>query len=449
MGIRLCYIILPVLLISNIILSQEFNSEQKKTITTETNKLLKDYQKYGKFSENGANISTSYVNNFKNLFKNTTNIYVYNDIDPEGLLDSSITVMEYIFKVQTWYPDGLDLNMSWDVSIISEPVSIDGTNKNYVVSVLLQKQVMGVYKSKKIQNNIGDLYFLIEFEKSGRTLKDFKIAGIQKERPVLEKPVEVVVQRIEREEVIHIGIFGRPLYTRIYSKDIFGDDFWQAKGGIGYSAGLQFLFLPDKSYGFYAGISMSNYRSYFKLENFDNEGNSELLTDKDGDDYYRYIQADIEEWNSLSYLDLSVGGYFILNNGKNIKPYISAGVQLSYKLAGKCKFKGSSNHMGYYPEYHVILYDLEDYDFTEELNINSESTWEVNPMLISAYMSFGMRIKLGKTGHLNVGPAIVMGLTDLKYDTAKHRDDYVSTIGIPAKTIIQAGGINVSFEFTL
>ena len=450
MRIRLRYIILPALLASNVLLSQEFNADQKKTIASETDKLLRNYKKYGEFTENGADISASYVNNFKNLFRNTTNTYIYNDIDPEGMLDSSITVMEYIFKAQTWYPGGLDLDLSWDVSIISDPVNVNGTNKNFAVSILLQKQVMGVYKSRKIQNNIGDLYFIIEFEKSGRTIKDFKIAGIQKQRPVLEKKPEViVVEKTARKEVIRIGVFARPLYTRVYNKDIFSDDFWQAEGGIGYCGGLQFMFLTEESYGFYTGLGMSNYRSYFKLENFDNEGNSELLTDKDGDDYYRYIQADIEEWNSLSYLDLSVGGYYILNKDKNISPYINAGIQLSYKLTGKYKIKGSSTHMGYYPEYHVILYDLEDYDFTSEENINSESTWEVNPMLISAYASFGIRMKLGKIGHLNLGPAIVYGLTDLKYDTAKHRDDYISTIGMPAKTIIQAGGINLSFEFTL
>jgi hypothetical protein len=451
MRIKLLYIALPVLLISNIVSSQEFSDEQKKTIAAETDKLLENYQKYGAFSENGANISTAYVNNFKNLFKNTTNVYLYNDIDPEGLLDTSITVMEYIFKVQTWYPDGLDIDMSWDASLISEPVSVDGSNQNYVMSILLQKQVMGVYQSKKIQNNIVDLYFLIGFEKAGRNLRNFKIAGIQKERPVLEKPEEkvVAVPRIVKEEVIFVSIFGRPLYSMIYSKDIFSDNFWKAKGGIGYSAGLQFLYLTDQSYGVYAGLSMSNYKSFFKLENFDNEGNSELLTDKDGDDYYRYVQADVEEWNSLSYIDLSLGGYYALNNNKEITPYISAGAQLSFRLVGKYKIEGSSTHMGYYPKYHVILYDLEDYDFTSDENIKSESTWEVNPLLILAYFSCGLRFELSNIGYLYFGPSIVFGLTDLKYDTAKHRDDYISTVGIPSKTNIMAGGINLSLEFTL
>ncbi len=446
----LLYIVFIIILIPHNIICQEFSSEQKSTIASETDKILEDYRKYGALSENGKNISSLYVSKFKNLFKNTTNIYIYNDIDPEQLMDTSITVMEYLFKVQTWYTDGLDIDLSWDAALISEPVSIDGSDEKYVVSILLQKQVMGVYKAKSIQNETDDLFFIIEFEKAGRTLRDFKIAGIQKERPVLERPKKIIVQRIEeeKEEVIFISISGRPLYTRIYSKDIFNDEYWQAEGGIGYSGGLGVLYKLDKSYGVYAGLSVSNYKSYLKLENFDNEGNTTLLTDKDGDEYFRYVQSDIEEWNSLTFMDLSLGAYLEPMHLKNLSPYISAGIQLSYKVTGNYKVKGTSTHTGYYPAYHVLLYDLEDYDFTTE-NLDSESSWDLSPVLVSAYFSCGVRIKLGKIGYLNAGPAIVMGLTDLKYDVAKHRDDYVSTIEIPARTVVQGGGINVSFEFSL
>jgi hypothetical protein len=465
----ICIITLELLLAASV-MAQEFSDEERSLIASKIDELLSNYQKYGGLSKDGVKISDEYINNVNSLFKGTTDVYIYNDIDPENLMGENITVSEYNFKIRSWYESGLSIRLSWDASLMSEAAPVPDIKHSYKVSLLLEKQVMGVYKSSRIVNNTVDLFFIIEFREKGKAFTDFKIAGIQKEKPVLEVPEEPEVavkekkkkregegekeikkEREEREERLtkYVSVYFNPLYTRIYNKDIFNDEYWTASPGPGYNTGFGITFMPRKSIGVYSGLSLTNYRTDLSLKNYINESNTTLLTDKDNDVYYRYIQADVKENNSLTYFDLSLGvSYIKLNSKESMGLYVNAGCQLSYLFKGKYKISGTSTHMGYYPEYHVILYDLEDYDLTTE-NLDSEDAWDLSSYNLSGYLSFGLLVKLFRPLSIKAGPMVIYGINDLKYDIAKHRDDYISTIGVPGKTNTQAAGINISFVFKL
>ncbi len=260
-----------------------------------------------------------------------------------------------------------------------------------------------------------------------------------------ESEMEIKRERLTK----YISVYFNPLYTRIYNKDIFNDEYWTASPGPGYNTGLGITFLPRKSIGVYSGLSLTNYRTDLSLENYINESNTTLLTDKDNDIYYRYIQADVRENNSLTYFDLSLGvSYIKLNTRESLGFYASAGCQLSYLFEGKYQISGTSTHRGYYPDYHVVLYDLEDYDLTTE-NLNSEDTWDLSSYNLSGYLSFGLLVKLFRSVSIKAGPMVIYGINDLKYEIAKHRDDYISTVGVPGKTNTEAAGINIAFLFKL
>lgn len=467
MRLRIVYITVIKLLIVSSLLAQDFTVTQKRLIASKIDELLENYQKYGGLSENGVEISALYTKKLNELFTATKDVYLYNDIDPEKLLDEKIFLTEYVLKVRSWYKAGLAMKLSWDAMLMSEVVQLPDSKNDYTVSLLLEKQVMGVYKSKNIINNTNDLYFIIEFEKSGKTFKNFKIAGIQKEKPSLEVPEEPKVAIKEKEEESKkepkkepkkvarkemdnsISLYFNPLYTQIYNKDVFGDDNWQAEGGIGYNGGIGYTYYLRKSIGVFGGLSLTNYKTNLKLENFSIETNTLKLEDKDGDEYYRYIQSDVEEQNSLTYLDVSLGANlnkYLKENAFGI--YLGTGCQFSYLFMSKYNITGSSTHTGYYPEYHVVLYDLPDYDFTAE-NLDSENDWDLNSFNISAYLSFGLFARVHRLVYLNAGPYIIYGIGDLKYDTAKHRDDYISTVGVPGRTNTQAAGLNFSLIFVL
>jgi hypothetical protein len=483
MRLRIVYIILLKLLLTGSVLAQDFSITQKRLIASKIDELLENYQKYGGLSEDGVEISALYVKKLNDLFTGTKDVYLYNDIDPEKLLDEKITPVQYTSRVRSWYTAGLTMKLTWDAMLMSEAARVPDSKKNYAVSLLLEKQVMGVYKSKQIINNTNELYFIIEFEKSGKTFENFKIAGIQKQKPVLivpEEPELVVEEKKkepekekepekkpeekkkpekkeepekkpEKEQEIDksISIYFNPLYTQIYSKDIFSDDNWQAEGQVGYNGGIGFTYYPLEYLGVFGGLSLTNYKTNLKLENFSIETNTIQLIDKDNDVYYRYIQADVEEQNSLTYLDVQLG----INLNKFLRErafgvYLSTGCQFSYLFMSKYKITGASTHTGYYPEYHVVLYNLPDYDFTSE-DLDAEDDWELNSYNISAYLSFGLLAKLHRLLYLNAGPYIIYGVSDLKYDIAKHRDDYISTVGIPGRTNTRAVGLNISLIFTL
>jgi hypothetical protein len=477
MLLRIVYIILIKLLLAGSILAQDFSVTQKRLIASKIDELLENYQKYGGLSEDGIAISALYVKKLNDLFTGTKDVYLYNDIDPEKLLEEEITLVQYTSRIRSWYTAGLTIKLTWDAMLMSEVTRVPDSKKNYAVSLLLEKQVMGVYKSKQIINNTNELYFIIEFEESGKTFENFKIAGIQKQKPVLVIPEEPELVVEEKKEELEkkpekkeepakkpekekkpvkemgidksISIYFNPLYTQIYNKDIFSDDNWQAEGQVGYNGGIGFTYYLHKYIGVFGGLSLTNYKTNLRLENFSIQTNTLQLIDKDNDVYYRYIQADVEEQNSLTYLDAALG----VNLNKYLGEtrfgiYLSTGCQFSYLFMSKYKITGSSTHTGYYPEYHVVLYNLPDYDFTSE-DLDAEDDWELNSMNISAYLSFGLLAKLHRLVYLNAGPYIIYGINDLKYDVAKHRDDYISTVGIPGRTNTQAVGLNISIIFTL
>ena len=116
--------------------------------------------------------------------------------------------------------------------------------------------------------------------------------------------------------------------------------------------------------------------------------------------------------------------------------YLNAGARLSFLLSGKFEATGSSTHMGQYPDYaNVTLFDIEEYGFSTE-DISESADWEVNSMNMAGYASAGISYSFGKAA-IRIGPSVVMGLSDLKYETAKHRDDFVSLMGVPDKTNTQ------------
>ena len=106
----ICIIILGLMLAASV-MAQEFSDQERSLIASKIDELLSNYQKYGGLSKDGIKISDEYINDVNSLFKGTTDVFIYNDIDPENLMEKEITVNQYNLKIKSWYKSGLSIRL--------------------------------------------------------------------------------------------------------------------------------------------------------------------------------------------------------------------------------------------------------------------------------------------------------------------------------------------------
>jgi hypothetical protein len=169
--------------------------------------------------------------------------------------------------------------------------------------------------------------------------------------------------------------------------------------------------------------------------------------DKDNDVYYAiYKNTNINEWNCLSFIDIPVGAIYN-SNEKGVGIAIQAGFNFSFLISSFYEADGNATIQGYYPGYHVVLYDIPDYDFVIDDPVDTTSDWNLNQFNMSAYISLGVRIPAGDKFTFYIGPYFTAGLTDLKYNEVKHRNDFLNISGDPGK--LSTRGIGLRFELLM
>lgn len=202
-------------------------------------------------------------------------------------------------------------------------------------------------------------------------------------------------------------------------------------------------------FSFLTGVGLSNYQSEYRLTNFDNANiNTIERIDKDDDVYYAYYtQTNINEWNGLSFIDVPVGLTY-KNKDKGLGIAAKAGLNFSFMVSSFFDAEGNATLMGYYPKYHVVLYDISDYGFTSD-PVDTTSDWNLNQFNLSAFISIGIHIPAGDRFTIFVGPYFTAGLTDLKYNKVKHRDDFLSISGDPGKLTTRGFGLRIELLMKL
>ncbi len=232
------------------------------------------------------------------------------------------------------------------------------------------------------------------------------------------------------------------VYSEIYSSDIFNDDYWSAKGNPSGNLRLILNYFFNKNYGIGVGLGLSVYYNELSLTKFDNTNLTKpLLVDKDGDRYYRIIRATIVEKNQIVYLDMPIIFKMRFNTKGKVNYYLNLGVEASYLSQAEYETIGETTHTGEYPDYNVLLSNLDDYGFNTVTETET-SKYSMREYNFSGYFSAGVILSLKKRFKLKIGPNIKYSLLPIKYETAKHRDDYINTIYKTTEITTRFWGLN-------
>lgn len=423
-------------LMGSVSFGQTLSPLQVNKLTSEVNRLLQGFEKYSAYQPEQLDKREAPAE-FLSLFDSDASIQ--NFLDPGTLNREGITPGEYYDYIRTGFGHGLSFKLLWNTSKLNRSVAADELVDAYVVYVPVGIRAIGMFREQVISNISEEYYVVIAFSISHELVSNASIHRIQAEKPVMN---------YTRKSEFLLGVYAAPAFTRIHSRDIFADGDWDAWGEISYRAGLNLFYKLSENICLYSGLGLSSYRSAYEIKGFNNFSENTILNvDMDGDSYYEHVDASVTEENTLTWLDVPLGIRYSTGS-KKLKFFLQGGVEFSFMLSSNYSATGNSEHQGYYPDYHVVLYDLPDYGFTTEaIDINED--WDLNSFNLSFHVIMGAEISLGKNSRLQIGPFANTGLTDLGYDRAKHRDDYYSLSGNPGKLTTRSAGILFEWLFKL
>jgi hypothetical protein len=240
---------------------------------------------------------------------------------------------------------------------------------------------------------------------------------------------------------------------QIYRSDVFNkakatDSSWSTSGAPHANISIEIEYFISQKLGFGTGISINSYTNKAWLNNFNNyQINSIERIDKDSDMYYLYNTVNtIDELTTVKVISIPLKIKYRFKQGQKWDYFIDAGVKLMLTRQARVKATGNCSWQGYYPEYHVVLFELPEYGFND-YRIDSENAIENYKKLMFAFTaSIGISRRLGKKSSLELGFNIDEGLSDLNYISPAHPADFLNTNGIVSKNKVRAIGFSLGFR---
>ncbi len=235
----------------------------------------------------------------------------------------------------------------------------------------------------------------------------------------------------------------------VANKSKESDQSWNSKGDAGSGAFLEIEYLLTKNIGLGTGIGYNTYANKSYLKQFNNYGQNYLQKiDKDNESYYLYNEvSSVDERIKVKAISFPVKLKFHFRAGKKLGFFTDIGIKMIYATSATVVANGSSIWQGYYPQYHIVLYDLPEYGFVK-YNINSENPIiDYNKFQYSFILSLGMSYRIKKEFNIDFGVYFDNSLSDLKYDKPIHQADYLNTIGKIDKTTLKGLGLMLGFRF--
>ena len=246
-----------------------------------------------------------------------------------------------------------------------------------------------------------------------------------------------------------IAIVGQVNGSDVYSQARYSDSVWDCSGAPAVGINIEMDYFFSQKIGLSTGLSVNQYRSKAWLDNFDNYGTNTLRRmDKDNEMYYLYnYVSNVFENTYVSSVSVPLSLKYRLRPDKNWDFFIKAGVKFIYVLKAHIKAEGQSEWQGYYPAYHVVLYDVPEYGFTVyDINYDKEIQ-DYNNMLFSFISSLGISKRMGKRVNFELSTFYEQGINDLNYSRPVYEADFLNTVGKVDKTLVRALGFMLGFRY--
>ena len=237
----------------------------------------------------------------------------------------------------------------------------------------------------------------------------------------------------------------------VANKSKESDQFWNSKGESGLGAFLEIEYLLTKNIGLGVGIGYNTYANSSYLKEFNNYGQNYIQRiDNDNELYYLYNDVNsVQEKTKVKAISFPFKLKFHFFPGKKLGLFTDFGIKMTYVSSANVVANGNSTWQAYYPQYHIVLYDLPEYGFVP-YNINSENSLiDYEKLQYSFIASLGISFSIKKQFNIDLGVYFDQGISDLKYDRPVHQADYLNTIGTIDETKLKGMGLMLGFRYHL
>lgn len=444
---KIKYIIL--LLVSTLIYQTSVYSQESLKI--EVVNFMDEYEKYSSFTIDGLSYEKAYEISFRDLFLPERlndpilkDHQVFNDLE-EGSKPAYIAKEEYVRLAREKFPKGINIEIY--IEDIKEQKKLDSHKP---VEVKVKKKLFGLNKSGKIYQKEYDLIYLIKY-------------NIVNNEPSKLKIVSISAKGIPRKPTgLYVGVNLQPSLTKIGTDGFLNENSsygnWSQEGKFKFNGGIEInYYLKDPSMGFGARINYSSYQAEFQLDSYTQ--NPVELVDIDNDSYHLLASGEsLNESVSLSYIEIPIffKYRFVLYKSNFLNhAYINLGPVFSFNISSSVNSDGKYTYEGYYPDYHVSLFDIPEYNFYTDKDFVSTPNSNLKTISLAGFAEVGINIPL-LSDKLNMNIAILyqQGFMNL----SEGNNDFILTSGynnynalVDSRSNVKTGllGVNVGILYKI
>jgi hypothetical protein len=442
--------------------SEEFNAEDMAKIHSELKTVIKDYTNFlslvGDPQEQNDD-KEFYKASFLKLFQ-SKDTRLYNDIIPEPQT-SLISATDYLTGFVTDYPNGIK-NLSINSDSVKFGKVMKASEGSYYTYVDANKFFSGSYKGKDVFRKMFPLIFKISFNASGKTFTGFTISSVDissvnyyEATPgnATEKKPELTIKPVTRKG-LGVSVSGSFGQTQINSLDItslsVATDLhsWNVSPLYGYITALGVSYYFTDNIAVKSGLELNKYSSKFNLTGYFTAGT--LATDINGSSFYKLVNSSFDSTVTVNYLTLPVLINYTSGNPGKFGFYGEAGLKISVPVRSVYSISGNYKTSGHYPSNPAAtdtLY-LTELGFYNRANISETGKLNMPGIKMALYGSIGINIPLGYYSAINIGPEVIIGLSDIQSDKKKYVDIFGKSYS-HQPTKIKYFGIKISFAYKL
>jgi len=415
--------------------AQIFDTYDENIIKSYVFQLLDRYDHLADFTEDGINISEDYKKSFETIFVDNWDKSIYNDLQTKG---NYISPMEYMQIAEKQFPHGLETKIDSLSLKFLQAKLIEGNQ--YSIEVIANKYIVGITHENKIHRKKITAYFIIHFQylDEDEEFDNFLIASITNEETLLKQKSD------KQMRGFHLGANLLPGISQLLLTEANNGYIKNTKFPLSGSIGLSVHYFLNSNFGLSVGANYTTYNVHSDFE-YNNEQNNNLeRTDRDGDNYYLYVDSKINEQGKFVFLDIPLNFIYRYGLANKTSFYASLGFTTSLKQSADFSVSGDASQSGYYSDYQLLIDDADLYQFG---TIQYDDTYPIviNDLQFMASVSAGVSFPVRTAGYFNLGIGYQQNIINMEYNTAAYRDDYISINGIPENSWLQFLYLSVSY----
>ncbi len=223
----------------------------------------------------------------------------------------------------------------------------------------------------------------------------------------------------------------------------------------GLKIGYMFNAKHDLKIGIGTGIELSAFKSGLSMESYIDSIHG--LTDKNNDTYEKRTTGNgIQENVELSYMSIPVCLKIVYSFSKNFHTFVDGGINFSILSSASFSANGTTSYRGFYPDYNVVLYGIEDYGFIDDNTIEiSNGKLEVASQNMIAFVQAGIEYSISNQFGVFAGINYENGISDIstppveQYHLSDNESEYIPVFysASEIKTNTIGGVIGLTLRF--